>query len=75
MMASLHYATALFLGSTADRLLIGYERLLAQAVQNPDLPLRGLTVFPAPESAALSHLFTGDLDSRLEIDGAALAGV
>jgi hypothetical protein len=67
MVVSLHYATALFLGSTADRLLGGYERLLAQVARDPDLSLRGIAVSPAEEGTVLSSLFTGDLDSGLEL--------
>lgn len=67
MVVSLHYATALFLGSTIDRLLSGYERLLAQVARDPDLPLRSFAVSPAEEGAVLSSLFTGDLDSGLEL--------
>jgi non-ribosomal peptide synthetase component F len=66
MVASLHYATALYLEATIDRLLAGYEDLLAEAVRDPDLPLHGIAVFPAEESPMPSHLFSGDLEPVLE---------
>jgi amino acid adenylation domain-containing protein len=63
---SAHYATGLFLGVTIERLLAGYERLLAGAAGDPDLPLARLAVFAEDDGEALAHLFTGDLEAPPE---------
>jgi amino acid adenylation domain-containing protein len=67
---SLHYATALFLGPTIERLLAEYGHLLAQVVRDPEVPLSRLAVFAGDDGAALARLFTGDLDPGLGAEGA-----